>query len=223
MRTVSGQPVSAGVAIGTLYLYRREKPVISRAAAGTPDEEWTRFRAACIRAGQQLTGLYEQSRDTLGEEAASIFSIHRLMLDDIVYLDAVRALLDNEGVSAAWAAGTAGERLAEMFAAMEDAYMRSRAADVRDVSRRVAEILSGGESAIRLDEPVIVAAEDLSPSEAARPGVPVGRCPHTRFLQQPRGDFSAHAVPARADRRAGGGGLGRLCSRAGRRGRPVAY
>ncbi len=165
MRTVSGQPVSAGVAIGTLYLYRREKPVISRAAAGTPDEEWTRFRAACIRAGQQLTGLYEQSRDTLGEEAASIFSIHRLMLDDIVYLDAVRALLDNEGVSAAWAAGTAGERLAEMFAAMEDAYMRSRAADVRDVSRRVAEILSGGESAIRLDEPVIVAAEDLSPSE----------------------------------------------------------
>lgn len=165
MRTISGQSVSGGAATGTLRLYEREEAAAVRGADGTPDEEWARFRSACGRAREELTELYEQSRGTLGEEAASIFSIHRLMLDDVVYLDAVRALLDREQVSAAWAACTAGEELAGAFAAMDDPYMRSRADDVRDVSRRVTGILSGADGTVRLGGPVILAAEDLSPSE----------------------------------------------------------
>lgn len=166
MLTLSGQSAGQGAALGTLYFYKREKAALSSAPDGTPAEEWARFRAACACAGEQLAALYKQSLDALGEEAASIFSIHRMILDDIVYLDAVRTLLETEKISAACAASQAGEQLAAAFAAMDDEYMRGRADDVRDVSRRVADVLSGAErKTVSIEEPVIIAAEDLSPSE----------------------------------------------------------
>ncbi len=165
-KTATGKSVLRAVALGPLHVYQKEVTGAAAAALGTPEEEWSSFLTASARAKQQLAGLYEHACASLGEEAAAIFAIHQLMLDDDTYLDRVRALID-QGASAAYAARTAGEKLSEMFAALEDEYMRARADDVRDVSQRVADILAGRErGALWEGEPVILAAEELSPSEA---------------------------------------------------------
>ncbi len=165
METAGGKIIQGGVATGTLRVFRRAEVPDSRDAGLTPDQEWARFEAACAQAGAQLDELCGRVREELGEESAAIFEIHRMMLEDEDYLDAVRDAV-RSGETAGRAALAAGERFAAAFAAMEDAYMRARAGDVRDVSRRVAGILDGLEGGGTLSgEPVILAAEDLTPSE----------------------------------------------------------
>ena len=116
-----------------------------------------------------LAALYEKALEEVGEDNAEIFEIHQMMLDDEDYLDAVKNMLDTQGATAEYAASATGENFAAAFAAMDDAYMRARATDVKDVSRRVVNILTGQEDGDALDDqPAILVADDLTPSETVQ-------------------------------------------------------
>lgn len=169
MESAAGQFIHGGVAIGPLRVYRRAEAPASRASGLTPAQEWARFEAACAQAEAQLAGLCEKVRAELGGDSAAILEIQRMMLEDEDYRDAVRSAIDGGEAAAEHAVLSAGELFAGAFAAMDDAYMRSRAADVRDVSRRVAGLLAGrAEDCILSGGPVILASEDLTPSELMR-------------------------------------------------------
>ncbi len=170
METVTGKIIQEGFAVGPLRVWRRrEAPPPDAAAVLPPAQERARFEAARAQARAQLEALCQRVRAELGEDGAAIFEIHRMMLEDEDYLDAVHAAIDG-GCAAAAAVLTAGGQFAAVFAAMDDAYMQARAADVEDVSRRVAAILDGrgGEDPFSADGPFLLAAEDLAPSELAQ-------------------------------------------------------
>lgn len=169
MQTARGKSIVNGIAIGPLRVYRKQEMRLERASGKTPAQERARLQAACEQAGEQLAGLYEKALREAGEEAAAIFEIHRMMLEDAVYLDAARSMLETQRVTAEYAAYAAGEDFAAALAAAGDDYMQARAADIRDVSRRLVQILTGGDGAALPDgAPFILAAEDLTPSETMR-------------------------------------------------------
>ena len=163
MKIGSGLPVFPGVAIGPAVVYhkaRREAPV----ACGDPAQEQKRFDEACETAKAQLSALFEKAKVELGEEKAAIVEVQMLMLEDLDYLEAVQEAIA-DGAAAAAAAADCGETLAQMFAALDDEYMKARAADIRDVSQRVADILCGGEGFHLPEGSFLLVAEDLAPSE----------------------------------------------------------
>ncbi len=163
MKQGSGMPVYPGVAIGPAVVYRRASAA-SAQPKGDPTQEQARFDAACTEAKAQLSALYEKARRELGEEKAAIVEVQMLMLDDLDYLEAVAAEIA-DGAAAADAARDCGESIAQVFAALDDEYMKARSADIRDVSRRVAEILCGGSGFELPEGSFILVAEDLAPSE----------------------------------------------------------
>lgn len=157
-----------GIAVGRIYLHRRADYHAAAQKASDPEAERARFLAAVEEAKAELTHLYEEALVDMGEEQAQIFEIHRMLLEDESYLGAVSAKL-SEGYQAAYAASCAGKDFAAMLAGMEDEYMRSRAADIHDISQRVLRaLLKLPEEEIRSDDPVILAAEDLTPSETLK-------------------------------------------------------
>ena len=165
----SGKSVLKGIAAGKIYLYRKKEFVLTQEKVGDPEAEIERFEEARQKACSQLDVLYEKAVKEAGEEQAMIFDVHRIMLDDGDYLDAIREEIRSTGVNAAYAVNVTGERFAQMFASMDDDYMKARSADVLDISRRVAGILAGaGEEGIVSDEPVILLADDLAPSETVQ-------------------------------------------------------
>ena len=165
----SGKSVLKGIAAGKLYLYRKKEFVLTQEKVGDPEAEIERFEEARQKACSQLDVLYEKAVKEAGEEQAMIFDVHRIMLDDGDYLDAIREEIRSTGVNAAYAVNVTGERFAQMFASMDDDYMKARSADVLDISRRVSGILAGaGEEGIVSDEPVILLADDLAPSETVQ-------------------------------------------------------
>ena len=165
----SGKSVLKGIAAGKLYLYRKKEFVLTQEKVGDPEAEIERFEEARQKACSQLDVLYEKAVKEAGEEQGMIFDVHRIMLDDGDYLDAIREEIRSTGVNAAYAVNVTGERFAQMFASMDDDYMKARSADVLDISRRVAGILAGaGEEGIVSDEPVILLADDLAPSETVQ-------------------------------------------------------
>lgn len=162
----SGKSVCEGLTVGTIYLYRKKKAV----AVGRPflgvEEETGALLAAVERARTQLAQLYENTVEELGEEHAAIFEVHQMLLEDEDFIDAMKDKITEENLVAAEAAAQAGEEFAAMMAAMDDDYMRERAADFRDISGRVSRILAGvSDSKVEFTEPVIIVAEDLDPSE----------------------------------------------------------
>ena len=163
MKTGSGLPVFPGVAIGKAVIYQkaqRQEAVSSGDAAA----EQAKFEQACAAAKQQLSELFEKAKVELGEEQAAIVEVQMLMLDDLDYLEAVADEI-KKGVAAATAAAECGESIARMFAALDDEYMKARCADIRDVSQRVAGILSGSAGFSLPDGSFLLVAEDLAPSE----------------------------------------------------------
>ena len=165
----SGKSVLKGIAAGKIYLYRKKEFVLTQEKVGDPEAEIERFEEARQKACSQLDVLYEKAVKEAGEEQAMIFDVHRIMLDDGDYLDAIREEIRSTGVNAAYAVNVTGERFAQMFASMDDDYMKARSADVLDISRRVSGILAGaGEEGIVSDEPVILLADDLAPSETVQ-------------------------------------------------------
>ena len=169
MQVAAGKSILGGIAIGPLRIYKKAEAQTSRPSDLTPAEEWERFQSACEKAGEQLADLYDKALNEVGEDNAAIFEIHRMMLEDEDYLDAAKGIIDTQGAAAEYAAAVTGENFAAAFAAMDDSYMQARAADVKDISRRVVNILTGQDDAAALDDqPVILVADDLTPSETVQ-------------------------------------------------------
>ena len=166
MITIQGKGVSAGVGMGPLYFYRRATTEIQRYTVEDTDAEWHRFKGAQTGAIEQLGDLAEQARAEAGDEAAMLFETHQMMAEDLDYEEAIENLITNEKLNAEAAVSDVADQFAAMFAAMDDAYMQARAADVRDVSQRILGILCGVvQGGIASEVPVLLAADDLAPSE----------------------------------------------------------
>lgn len=166
MTKYSGKSVCGGIAVGKVHLMTKKKHTVVRYKTEDCAEELRRFEEARIKARSQLAVLYEKSVKETGEANAAIFEIHQMMLEDDDYLDSVKSMILEQGVNAEYAVGVTADNFAEMFASMEDTYMRERAADVRDISNRMIRILEGAEGEDGPpDEPVIILADDLAPSE----------------------------------------------------------
>lgn len=169
MITINGKGVSTGVACGPLYFYRRVSGAVPRMTDANPAVEWARFEAAKSTAIGQLSALYDKALKEAGEEAAILFETHQMMLEDLDYVDAIQGRIENQHMNAEAAVADTGEQFAEMFAAMDDSYMQARAADVKDISNRVVGILMGAiQGGIDSPVPVILAADDLAPSETVQ-------------------------------------------------------
>lgn len=169
MQVATGKSILNGIAIGPIRIYKKAETQTSQTSALTPEEEWSRFEAARIKAQEQLAALYDKALAEVGEDNAAIFEIHQMMLDDEDYLDAVKSIIDTQDATAEYAALTTGDNFSAAFAAMEDEYMRARATDVKDVSRRVVNVLTGQDEGAALDDqPAILVADDLTPSETVQ-------------------------------------------------------
>ena len=169
MITISGKSVFGGVSIGKLMFYKRNDKVIKRTHVDDVDAEWKRFQDAKDTAISQLKGLYDKAIADVGEANAMIFEIHQMMLEDLDYLESIENIIRTQEVNAEFAVATTADNFAQMFAAMDDAYMQGRAADVKDVSERVLDILCGVDSGMKeMREPCIIAADDLAPSETVQ-------------------------------------------------------
>lgn len=169
MITITGKGVSNGVAYGPLYFYHRASGEIIRCTDADSAVERERFEAARKTAMEQLGALYQKAMDEVGEEAACLFETHQMMLDDPDYVETVEGLIADEHLNAEAAVSDTANQFAEMFANMDNAYMQARAADVKDVSGRVIGILSGAvQGGIDSEVPVILAADDLAPSETVQ-------------------------------------------------------
>ena len=169
MTKYSGKSVYGGIAIGKIHLMEKKEQPIIRHKVEDCEEEIRRFEEARIEALKQLTQLYEKAVREVGEANAAIFEIHQMMLEDNDYLDSIKKMISEQEVNAEYAVGVTADNFAEMFSSMDDAYMKERAADVRDISDRMVRILGNAEAGTaRSDEPVIILADDLAPSETVQ-------------------------------------------------------
>lgn len=169
MTTLNGQGVSRGTALGKVAFYRRSGQEIEPSAISDVPAELERFEKVCGQAAEELEQLYAETLSTLGEENALLFQIHEMMLEDPDFTDAVRARIEGECLCTEYAVDAAAKEAAAAFAAMDDEYMQARSADVLDVGRRLVRILTHtDEEALFGSEPVVVAADDLAPSETAQ-------------------------------------------------------
>ena len=166
MITIQGKGVSTGIGMGPLYFYRRNKTEIVRTTVSDTAAEWQRFKDAQNTAIEQLGILAEKAREEAGDEAAMLFETHQMMAEDLDYEEAIQALITEDCLNAEAAVADTAAQFSEMFAAMDDAYMQGRAADVKDVSQRILDILMGVvQGGINSEVPVLLAADDLAPSE----------------------------------------------------------
>ncbi len=169
MITIKGKSVFGGVSIGKIMFYKRNDKVIKREHVDNTSAEVERFQDAKKIAIEQLKELYNKAIADVGEANAAIFEIHQMMLDDLDYIESIENIIQTQEVNAEYAVATTADNFAQMFSSMDDAYMQGRAADVKDVSERVLNILSGsGDTSMKTDEPVIIAADDLAPSETVQ-------------------------------------------------------
>lgn len=169
MKTFRGKGVFGGIAIGRISLNQRKEQKIKRYHIEDVLAETERFHAARDEAVRQLKELFEKAVAEVGETNAMIFDIHQMMVTDLDYCESIENIIHTQQVNAEYAVGVTGDNFSRMFASMEDAYMKERAADVRDVSERLIGILSGSEKSLHSsEEPVIIMADDLVPSETVQ-------------------------------------------------------
>ena len=169
MITLEGKSVYGGIAIGKIAFYKRDEITIKRRHVDDTEQEICRFEAAKEKAAEELQKLYDKAMEDVGETNAMIFEIHKMMLEDLDYVESVVNIIKSQEVNAEYAIGTTADNFAAMFQAMDDAYMQGRAADVKDVSERLLRVLSDSTNGpMVLEEPVILAADDLVPSETVQ-------------------------------------------------------
>lgn len=169
MQVYSGKSVFRGIAIGKISVYRKNEQQVKRVRTEDTKGELARYEAAKAAAIEQLQELYRKALKEVGEANAAIFEIHQMMLDDGDYNESVENIIETQKVNAEYAVAVTGDNFAQMFRAMDDDYMRERAADVKDISERVLSILNGGQKGkVITDEPVIIVADDLAPSETVQ-------------------------------------------------------
>lgn len=164
-----GKSVFGGIAIGRLSIYNKKDNQVKRQKITDAEAEIARFEDAREKAKEQLAGFYEKAVKEVGEVNAAIFEVHQMMLDDLDYIESITNMIRSQEVNAEFAVASTGDNFSQMFAAMDDDYMRERAADVKDISNRVITILQGEEEgAMTGDEPFILLADDLAPSETVQ-------------------------------------------------------
>lgn len=169
MQVYSGKSVFGGIAIGKISVYRKNEQQVKRVRTEDTKGELARYEVAKAAAVEQLQELYQKALKEVGEANAAIFEIHQMMLDDGDYNESVENIIETQKVNAEYAVAVTGDNFAQMFRAMDDDYMRERAADVKDISERVLSILNGGQKGkVVTDEPVIIVADDLAPSETVQ-------------------------------------------------------
>ena len=169
MQVYSGKSVFRGIAIGKISVYRKNEQQVKRVRTEDTKGELARYEVAKAAAVEQLQELYQKALKEVGEANAAIFEIHQMMLDDGDYNESVENIIETQKVNAEYAVAVTGDNFAQMFRAMDDDYMRERAADVKDISERVLSVLHGGQKRkVVTDEPVIIVADDLAPSETVQ-------------------------------------------------------
>ena len=169
MQVYNGKSVFGGIAIGKISVYQKKEQQVKRVKVENPDQEMARYEKAKAEGIHQLQGLYDKALKEVGEANAAIFEVHQMMMEDDGYNESVENIVRNQGVNAEYAVATTGDNYAQMFSAMDDDYMRERAADVRDISERLLTILNGEDTgSVDADEPKIIVAEDLAPSETVQ-------------------------------------------------------
>lgn len=169
MNKIQGKGVCGAVTMGKLYFYKKDNDTISRKTVTDPEAEQQRFDRARQQAAQELDALHEKALREVGEIHAQIFEIHRMMLEDEDYCSSVSHIIHTQRVNAEYAVLRTSDSFSQMFSTMTDEYMQARAADVVDISNRLIRCLSGGsEESLLTREPVILVAEDLTPSETVQ-------------------------------------------------------
>ncbi len=166
MICLQGKAAFQGVAMGKVVELSKEDKAVRREHIEDKENEKKRFDEAKIKAAEQLGELYEKAVAQVGADNAAIFEVHQMMLEDDDYIDSVYNIIDTQSVNAEYAVATTGDNFALIFSSMDDAYMKERAADVKDISERLIAVLSGkSQGQAVLDEPSIIVADDLAPSE----------------------------------------------------------
>lgn len=169
MTRFQGKSILKGIAVGRIHYYAKEGQTVQRVSISDVEAELARYEAAKAEALKQLHGLYEKAVKEVGEVNAAIFDVHAMLLEDDDYNDSVHNMIETQKVNADYAVAATGDNFARMFEEMDDEYFKARSADVRDISERVVSVLKGQEAGqMSADEPVILAAKDLAPSETVQ-------------------------------------------------------
>ena len=169
MKVYHGKSVFGGIAIGKTAVYQKSEQQVKRVKTEDSDGEWARYQAAREASIEQLGELYDKACREVGEANAAIFEIHQMMLEDDDYNESVENIIRTQQVNAEYAVATTGDNFSQMFAAMDDEYMKARSADVKDISERLVRNLSGeGDNDLSSMEPSVIVADDLSPSETVQ-------------------------------------------------------
>lgn len=169
MNIYQGKSVFNGIAIGKICVYQKGEQQVKRCKVEDTEAEVKRFREAREQAVEQLGKLHEKALKEVGEANAAIFEVHQMMLEDDDYLESIENIIRLQEVNAEYAVAATSDNFSEMFSAMDDEYMRERAADVKDISERILTVLKGGNKRkLHMEEPMILVAEDLVPSETVQ-------------------------------------------------------
>ena len=169
MQYFQGKSVYKGIVMGPVAVLRKNDYQVKRTRIEDADAEMLRVTGAVEAAKEQLGRLYDKAVQEVGEASAAIFEVHQMMLEDEDYLESIQSMIRTELVNAEYAAAATGDNFAQMFAAMDDDYMKARAADIKDISERLVRNLSGGADAdLSSMEPSVIVADDLSPSETVQ-------------------------------------------------------
>ncbi len=169
MDTYTGKSIFKKIAIGKILFYQKGEQTIKRTHIEDIDAELKRYEKARAAAIEQLDALHEKALKEVGEANAAVFEVHAMMLEDDDYVDSIVNIIESQQVNAEFAVATTGDNFSKMFANMDDDYFKARAADVKDISERLINILSGKEGdQVIGDQPVIVVADDLAPSETVQ-------------------------------------------------------
>lgn len=169
MEVYTGKSIYKGIAIGKILFYQKGEQAVKRTKVEDTAAEIRRYETAREKAIKQLDVLYEKAVREVGEMNAAVFEVHTMMLEDDDYVDSIVNIIESQQVNAEFAVATTGDNFSKMFAEMDDDYFKARAADVKDISERLVNILSGRENGSAMgDEPVIIVADDLAPSETVQ-------------------------------------------------------
>ena len=169
METLKGKAVYKGIALGKISVLRKTENVVKRVKIEDVDAELQRVEVAKEQAIEQLGKLYDKAVKEVGEASAAIFEVHQMMLEDLDFNEAIENTIRTQEVNAEYAVASTGDSFSEMFASMDDDYMKARAVDIKDISERLVQNLAGnGNNGLDFTEPVIVVADDLTPSETVQ-------------------------------------------------------
>lgn len=169
MEKLTGKSILKGIAIGKILFYQKGEQSVKRVKIEDTQAEIKRYESAREKAVLQLKELYKKAVKEVGEVNAAVFDVHAMMVEDGDYVDSIVNIIETQQVNAEYAVAVTGDNFSKMFAEMDDDYFKARAADVKDISERIVNILSGNENnSGALEEPVIIVADDLAPSETVQ-------------------------------------------------------